>query len=144
MCMITHNLVWMGILYMLECPTPPISPWALIFFRWQKQVSVLLIVINFLFHQSTCTNMEIIYIYIFFKYDQETFKVWLPELMKCRRQIFLLMKVSSCSFIQWKQKMCASPWDCGTYHIGDQRRLRPAHPRSLARAFAIRTHEVWK
>ena len=28
----------------------------------------------------------------------------------------------------------ASSWDYGTYHIGDQ------HPRSLARAFAVRTH----
>ena len=32
------------------------------------------------------------------------------------------------------------------YHIGNQRRgsVKPAHSRSLARAFAVRTHEVWK
>ena len=35
----------------------------------------------------------------------------------------------------------ASSWDYGTYHIGDQRKLRLL---SLARAFAVRTHEVWK
>ena len=41
----------------------------------------------------------------------------------------------------------ASSWDYGTYHIGDQRRLRPgkpAHLWSLVRAFAVRTLEVWK
>ena len=32
----------------------------------------------------------------------------------------------------------ASSWDYGTYHIGDQRRLRQD------RAFAVRTHDVWK
>ena len=54
----------------------------------------------------------------------------------------------------------ASSWDYGTYRIDDQRRLsrRPAkaqyatsdgsgettHPRSITRAYAVRTHEVWK
>ena len=39
----------------------------------------------------------------------------------------------------------ASSWDYGTYHIGDQQRLRWAwHPCSLARAFTVCTHEVWK
>ena len=39
----------------------------------------------------------------------------------------------------------ASSWDYGTYHIGDQRRLRwAAHPHSLTRAFTVCTHEVWK
>ena len=39
----------------------------------------------------------------------------------------------------------ASSWDYGTYHIGDQRRLRRAcGSAQFARAFAIRTHEVWK
>ena len=34
-------------------------------------------------------------------------------------------------YINW-----ASSWDYGTYHIGDQRRLRP-------RAFVVRTHDTW-
>ena len=43
----------------------------------------------------------------------------------------------------------ASSWDYGTFHKGDQRRLRrvcavPVHSRSLATAFAVRIHGVWK
>ena len=37
----------------------------------------------------------------------------------------------------------ASPWDYGTYHICDQRRLRRAS-RSLARALTVRTHKLGK
>ena len=41
------------------------------------------------------------------------------------------------SYLKW-----ATSTDYDTYHIDDKRMLRRA--RRLARAFAIRTHEVWK
>ena len=45
----------------------------------------------------------------------------------------------------WGRYIRAGSWDYGTYHIGDQRRLRRACAScSLARAFAVRSHKVWK
>ena len=46
----------------------------------------------------------------------------------------------------WDTYNWASSWDYGTYHICDQQRLRPepAHVRSLATAFAVRSHELRK
>ena len=46
----------------------------------------------------------------------------------------------SAYLIKHDQDKWASLWDYGTYHIGDQRRLR----RACASAFAVRTHEEWK
>ena len=46
----------------------------------------------------------------------------------------------------WKVEVkWASSWDYGTYHLATSEGSdEPVHPCSLARAFAIRTHEVWK
>ena len=52
------------------------------------------------------------------------------------------------TILDWPCHNWASSWDYGTYHIGDQRRLRRTcasgqlHLCSLARVFAVHTHEV--
>ena len=57
---------------------------------------------------------------------------------KCKKHVQLY-------FVKWLTNIWTSSCDYGTYHIGDQRRLRRACASAQSpRAFAIRTHAVWK
>ena len=57
---------------------------------------------------------------------------------------FLLVPHLETKCLWFTDTIWAGSWDFGTYRIGDQRGLRrAAHPRSLTRVFAVRTHEIW-
>ena len=75
-------------------------------------------------------------------------QLWMREVVGLNPSSNILKSLASWGAWPYKiEHRWASSWNYGTYHIGDQRRLRwaePVHPCSLARAFAVRTHKERK
>ena len=66
MPILTHNLVWVCMKFVLECPTPPASPCSLLFFSWHKQASLSRSTYTFPYTYELSTS-QIIKYYVLFR-----------------------------------------------------------------------------
>ena len=77
-----------------------------------------------------------------YMYVKHLWQKWFIHFVSCRNYLCLhkLHLLDTQQLFNWFENKWASSCDYGTYHIGDQQRLR----RDCMDAFAVRTHEVWK